>query len=220
MKVLVVEDDKKIADYLTVGLNEAGYTVDMAADGSQGLNMVLNTHPDIILMDIMLPNIDGFTHIKSIRENQVQNPILIISAKETVDDRVNGLLLGVDDFLTKPFSFTELVARIQAILRRGNYPKNSFELKFEDIYMNILKREVTRGNKKLELHIKEFQLLEYLMMNPERVLTKTQILEKIWGYNFDPQSNTVDVLVCRLRNKVDKDFNLKSIHTIRGIGYF
>lgn len=219
MKILIIEDDKKIANYLSAGLMESGYSVDVALNGEDGLNLSHESNPDLILLDIMLPKIDGFQIIQELRKNNIHTPLIVISAKDESEDRIDGLRFGADDYLTKPFSFTELLLRIQIQLKRGGKVSSFKELQFEDIRMSIEKREVLRGKNKIDLHIKEFQLLEYFLLNPERVLTKTQILEKIWGYDFDPQTNVVDVLVCRLRNKIDKDFNLKTIHTVRGMGY-
>ena len=219
MKILVIEDDKKISSFLLKGLKEAGYTVDLAGDGEEGLHLATTFEYDLIILDIMLPKMDGLTLLGKIRTEGYTTPIIILSAKESVDDKVKGLQSGGDDYLIKPFSFNELLARVQVLIRRGQRVSPLINLKFEDLVVNPLTREVWRSEKLVELHVKEFMLLEYLLLNPGRVLTKTQILEKIWGYDFDPQTNVVDVLICRLRNKIDKNFKTKIIHTTRGVGY-
>lgn len=219
MKILIIEDDLKISGFLEKGLKEAQFTVDKAFDGEAGLHLVTNSAPDLIILDIMLPKIDGLSLIKKIRNLQINIPILILSAKESADDRVIGLESGADDYMIKPFSFNELLARVQVLLRRTQTLVQRSKLHFEALSMDLISREVLRGKEALELHAKEFLLLEYFLQNPNKVLTKTQILEKIWGYDFDPQTNVVDVLVCRLRNKVDKDFTEKFIQTVRSVGY-
>lgn len=219
MKLLVIEDDKKISDFVSRGLAEAGYGVDIASDGEAGLDWAAQGPYDLLIVDLMLPRLDGLSVIERLRSNGVNTPVLILSAKKSVDDRILGLQRGGDDYLTKPFSFSELLARCQALLRRASKTTITTQLSYDDIKLNLLNREVERSGKKIDLQSKEFSLLEYFLRNPGRVLTKTQILERIWGYNFDPQTNVVDVLVCRLRNKLDKDFNKKTIQTIRGVGY-
>lgn len=219
MKILIIEDDLKISGFLEKGLKEAQFTVDTAFDGEEGLHLVTQSSPDLIILDIMIPKIDGLNLIKKIRALQINIPILILSAKESADDRVVGLESGADDYMIKPFSFNELLARVNVLLRRTQTSVQRSKLQFDAISMDLISREVLRGKEALELHAKEFMLLEYFLQNPNKVLTKTQILEKIWGYDFDPQTNVVDVLVCRLRNKVDKDFNEKFIQTVRSVGY-
>jgi DNA-binding response OmpR family regulator len=219
MKLLVIEDDKKISNLLSRGLREAGYLVDVAGDGVLGLDMAAERIYDLLIVDLMLPKLDGLSIIDRLRRRNIQTPVLILSAKKSVDDRILGLQRGGDDYLVKPFSFSELLARCQALLRRATSANISMNLSFAGINMNLVSREVERDGIKLELQAKEFLLLEYFLRNPDLVLTKTQILEKVWGYNFDPQTNVVDVLVCRLRNKLDKEFGRKSIQTIRGMGY-
>lgn len=219
MKILVVEDDIKISGLLLKGLKEANYSVDTAFDGEEGLHLIKTTGPDLVILDLMLPKLDGLSVLEKARADGVQTPILILSAMESVDDRVRGLQKGGDDYLVKPFSFNELLARIQVLLRRSQIGQIKSKIQFDEITMDLISREVKRASQVLDLHVKEFMLLEYFLLNPAKVLTKTQILEKIWGYNFDPQTNVVDVLVCRLRNKVDKDFDEKTIHTVRGVGY-
>ncbi len=219
MRVLVVEDDLKIASFVIKGLGQAGFAVDHAADGETGLHLALNESYDVAVVDLMLPNRDGLSLIEELRRQQVNTPVIILSARRSVDDRVKGLQSGGDDYLTKPFAFTELLARVQALIRRaGNAPHPS-RLAVGDLVVDLLTREVRRGGEKLDLQPREFALLEYLMRQAGRVVSKTMILEHVWDYSFDPQTNVVDVLVCRLRNKVDRDFAAKLIHTIRGVGY-
>jgi DNA-binding response OmpR family regulator len=219
MKVLLIEDDKKISSLVQKGLTEAGFTVDLAFDGESGLSLFNTFEYRSIILDIMLPKMNGLTVLEKIRQISYAVPVIILSAKESIDDRVRGLQLGGDDYLVKPFSFTELLARVQALVRRGAQSQQNACLQFEDLSMNLLTREVKRNNTIIDLHAKEFILLEYLLQNQGTVLSKTQILEKVWGYSFDPQTNVVDVLVCRLRNKIDKASKVKIIQTIRGVGY-
>ncbi|MEN8189025.1 MAG: response regulator transcription factor [Thermodesulfobacteriota bacterium] len=219
MHLLVVEDDSRLRSYLEKGLSEAGYTVTSCADGIDGLLAASGSSFEAAVIDIMLPKLDGLSLIEKIREQGINTPVLILSAKQSVDDRIAGLQRGGDDYLVKPFSFAELLARLQALIRRGTKSTESTKLSYHDIRIDLLKHEVYRDNDQIELPTKEYRLLEYMLRNPERVLSKTSILEQVYGYNFDPQTNVVDVLVCRLRNKVDKDFKVKLIHTVRGMGY-
>jgi two-component system OmpR family response regulator len=219
MRILLVEDDLKIASFILKGLKEAGFAADHAADGEEGLYMALTEPYDTAIIDIMLPKLDGLTLIEELRRKRINTPVIILSAKRSIDDRVKGLQTGGDDYLTKPFSFSELLARVQALIRRASRTSEPTLLSVGDLSMDLLTREVVRTGKKFELQPHEFALLEYLMRNAGRVVSKTMILEHIWDYNFDPQTNVVDVLVCRLRNKVDRDFDVKMIHTIRGVGY-
>jgi two-component system, OmpR family, response regulator len=219
MRILLVEDDLKIASFISKGLKEAGFAVDHAADGEEGLSLALYEPYDAAIVDIMLPGFDGLTLIEKLRQKNINTPVIILSAKRSVDDRIKGLQAGGDDYLTKPFSFSELLARVQALIRRSTGFVEPSTLTFGDISLDLLKREVHREGKKIDLQPREFSLLEYLMRNGERVLSKTLILEHLWDYSFDPQTNVVDVLVCRLRNKIDRDFDQKTIHTIRGVGY-
>lgn len=219
MRILVIEDDKKIASFIANGLKQAGFAVDIAYNGEEGLNLALAEPYDAAVVDIMLPILDGLSVIEELRSNNINTPVIILSAKRSVDDRVRGLEIGGDDYLTKPFSFSELLARIYALMRRSSGAKESTKLKVGTLSMDLLNREVIRDDKKINLQPREFALLEYLMRSAERVLSKTLIMEHVYDYNFDPQTNVVDVLVCRLRNKVDKDFEKKMIHTIRGVGY-
>jgi two-component system OmpR family response regulator len=219
MRLLLVEDDLEIASYIMKGLKEAGYAVDHASDGEDGLHLALTTHYDAAIIDLMLPGIDGLALIERIRYQKIDTPVLILSAKRSVDERVRGLQIGGDDYLTKPFHFSELLARVQALIRRSSGSAEASRLTFGDLSLDLLKREVRRGGERIELQPREFALLEYLMRNAERVVSKTMILEHIWDFHFDPQTNVVDVLISRLRSKVDRDFPQKLIHTIRGIGY-
>lgn len=219
MQILLVEDDRKIASFIIKGLKQANFGVDHAVDGQDGLHMAITKSYDAAIIDIMLPKLDGLTLIQEIRRKKVKTPVIILSAKRTVDDRVKGLQTGSDDYLTKPFALVELLARMQALIRRTSGYTEPTRLTVGDLSVDLLKREVIRQNKKIELQPREFALLEYLMRNAGRTISGTMILEYIWGYHFDPQTNVVDVLVCRLRNKIDKDFEKKMIHTIRGVGY-
>jgi heavy metal response regulator len=221
MRVLVVEDDNKIAEFVSQGLKQAGFATDCAANGEDALHMALTSPYDAAVVDLMLPGLDGLSLIEKLRQQKINTPVIILSAKRSVDDRIKGLQAGGDDYMVKPFSFSELLARVQALLRRatGTADSEATRLIVGDLSMNLLSREVLRAGKRLELQAREFALLEYLMRNAGRVVSKTMILEHIWDYSFDPQTNVVDVLVCRLRNKVDKNFAEKMIHTIRGVGY-
>ena len=219
MRVLVVEDDAKIAAFVTVGLKQAGFAVDHVADGRAGLTLALTEPYDAAVIDLMLPYLDGLSLIEEVRRRQVNTPMLILSAKRSVDDRVKGLQTGGDDYLTKPFAFAELLARVQALIRRASGVTEPTRLKVGDLTLDLLTREVTRAGERLELQPREFALLEYLMRNAGRVISKTLILSHVWDYHFDPQTNVVDVLVSRLRSKVDKDHSEKYIQTLRGVGY-
>lgn len=219
MRILVVEDDEKIAGFVSKGFKEAGFAVDTAPDGLSGLDLALTEDYDAAVIDIMLPHLDGLSLIEKIRAEGLSTPVIILSAKRSVDDRVRGLQTGGDDYLTKPFAFTELLARIQALLRRAGGHSEAASLSMGGVSVDLLKREVYRDNQRIDLQPREFSLLEYLMRNADKVVSKTMILQHVWDYSFDPQTNVVDVLVCRLRNKIDKDFQKKSIQTIRGVGY-
>jgi DNA-binding response OmpR family regulator len=219
MKTLLIEDDVKIASFVAKGLREAGYAVDISANGEEGCELGRKNSYDAAIVDLMLPKMDGLSVIERWRTEQIKLPVLILSAKRSLDDRVQGLQRGGDDYLTKPFSFAELLARLQALIRRSGNGTIVTSLSFVDLRMNLLTREVFRGQTKIELQAREFLLLEYLLRNQDRVVSKTMILEHVWNYHFDPQTNVVDVLVCRLRNKIDRDFEPKLIHTLRGAGY-
>jgi two-component system OmpR family response regulator len=219
MRVLVVEDDNKIASFVVNGLKQSGFAVDRCADGEEALTFVQSTPYDVAVVDVMLPQLDGLSLVGKMRKQNIRVPVIILSAKASVEDRVKGLQTGADDYLTKPFAFSELLARIQALIRRSTNAAEPTKLSVGDLTLDLLTREVKRGHEAIELQSREFSLLEYLMRNPGRVVTKTMILEHIWDYSFDPQTNVVDVLVHRLRAKVDKDFPKKMIQTIRGVGY-
>ncbi len=219
MRILVVEDDRTIRNFVEQGLKEAGFAVDTAADGEEGLDFALSVPYDAAVIDIMLPGIDGLKLISEMRHRGIATPVIILSAKRSVEDRVKGLETGSDDYLVKPFAFSELLARVQALIRRTGNINNPMELSIGDLSVDITTREVRRGDRKITLQPKEFALLEYLLRNRGRVISKTLLLEHIWDFSFNPQTNVVDVLVCRLRNKVDKGFEKKLIHTIRGVGY-
>jgi two-component system, OmpR family, response regulator len=219
MRVLVVEDDQKIASFVTKGFQQAGFTVDQADDGEKGLELALSEPYAVLVVDVMLPGRDGLSLIQSLRRQKVGTPVIILSAKRSVDDRVTGLQRGGDDYLTKPFAFAELLARVHALVRRSSGASEPTRLVAGELILDLLTRDVTRAGRRLELQPREFALLEYLMRNAGRPLSKTMILEHVWGYDFDPQTNVVDVLVSRLRTKVDRDFPAKLVHTIRGVGY-
>ena len=219
MKLLIVEDDVKIAALIEKGMHEAGFDVDVCHDGPSGLSHGLTGSYDAAVIDIMLPGLDGFKLIEQLREQRVSTPVLILSARQSVDDRIKGLQQGGDDYMVKPFSFSELLARIQALIRRDKSRGEPTTLQYQDLIMDLLKREVRRREEKIDLPAKEYALLEYLLRNPEVVVSKTSILERVYDYSFDPQTNVVDVLVCRLRNKIDRHYQEKLIHTVRGSGY-
>ena len=219
MRILVVEDDKKIASLVVRGMEQAGFAVDHAEDGEDALHLALSEPYDAAIMDVMLPKLDGLTIIERMRQKKIHMPVIVLSAKRSVDDRVRGLQMGGDDYLVKPFSFTELLARVRALIRRANHEAEPTRLLMGELSLDLLTREVIRSGKKIDLQPREFSLLEYLMRNSGRVVSKTMIIEHVWGYSFDPQTNVVDVLVSRLRNKVDRDFENKLIHTHRGVGY-
>lgn len=217
MRILVVEDDKKIASFVVNGLKQSGFAVDHAADGEDGVLRAQTIAYDAAVVDLMLPKLDGLALVQELRSKDLHIPILILSAKSSVDDRVRGLQAGGDDYLTKPFAFSELLARVQALIRRATQTPEPTRLSVGDLTLDLLTREVQRSGEKIELQPREFALLEYLMRNANRPVTKTMILEHIFDYSFDPQTNVVDVLVHRLRAKVDRDKAM--IHTIRGVGY-
>jgi two-component system OmpR family response regulator len=219
MTVLIIEDDLTISDFLKKGFSEAGFTPDSATDGHTGLDLALQKDFDLLIVDLMLPGLDGLQLIGELRKVKAHVPILILSAKRSLGERIFGLDSGADDYLVKPFAFAELLARSHALLRRSSKKTESNLISVGQISLHIASREVFRENKKIDLQAKEFSLLEFFLRNPDRVVTKTQILEQIWNYNFDPQTNVVDVLVCRLRNKIDRDFAEKTIQTVRGVGY-
>lgn len=219
MRILVVEDDVKIASFIIKGLKAAGYAVDHALDGETGLDRALTEPYDTAIIDIMLPKRDGLSLIETMRKEKVRTPVIILSARGSIDDRVKGLQIGSDDYLTKPFAFSELLARVQALIRRASGVSEPTRLSVGDLSINLLTREVSRGEKKIDLQPIEFSLLEYLMRSAGRVVSKTMIMEHVWNYNFDPRTNVVEARICRLRDKIDRDFERKLIHTLRGVGY-
>lgn len=219
MRILLVEDDETIASYVEGGLRESGFAVDRASDGETGLHLALTEPYDAAIIDIMLPRLDGLTIIDTLRREKNNVPLLILSAKRSVEDRVRGLHAGGDDYLTKPFAFSELLARVQALIRRSTGTSEPHKLQVGDLMINLLTRNVTRGDERIDLQPLEFSLLEYLMRNAGNVVTKTMIMEHVWDYNFDPHTNVVEVRICRLRDKIDKPFTSKLIHTLRGVGY-
>jgi two-component system OmpR family response regulator len=219
MRVLVVEDDGKITSFVVNGLKQNGFAVDHAPDGETGLARAQSANYDALVLDIMLPKLDGLSLLRQLRQDKILTPVLLLSAKAKVDDRVRGLQAGGDDYLTKPFAFSELLARVQALVRRAEHTAEPTTLSASGLTMDLLTREVTRSGQKIELHSREFALLESLLRHPGRAITKTMILEQVWDAAFEPQTNVVDVLVSRLRAKVDKGFPVKLIQTIRGVGY-
>ena len=219
MRILLVEDDIKIASFVEKGLRATGYAVDHATDGEAGLHMALTEPYDAAVIDIMLPKLDGLSLIEQMRQKKIATPVIILSAKDSVDDRVKGLQTGSDDYMTKPFAFSELLARVQALIRRAGGVSEPTQLVVGNLSMNLLSREVIREGRRIELQPIEFSLLEYLMRNSGRVVSKTMIMEHVWDYNFDPQTNVVEARISRLRDKLDRDFSRKLIHTMRGVGY-
>jgi heavy metal response regulator len=219
MRVLVIEDDAKIASFISKGLEQAGFAVDHAAEGEDGLFMATNESYDAAVIDIMLPGRDGLSIIAAMRQAKLATPVIILSAKHSVEDRIQGLQTGGDDYLVKPFTFAELLARVQALIRRSSRVTEPSRLTVGGLSVDLITRATVRSGQAIELQPREFSLLEYLMRHSGRVVSKTMILEHIWNYHFDPQTNVVDVLVCRLRNKIDRDYEQKLIHTIRGVGY-
>jgi two-component system, OmpR family, response regulator len=219
MKLLVIEDDREVAAYLVKGLTESGYVVDHAAEGREGLYLASSGHYDALIVDRMLPGMEGLPLIAALRAAGLAVPVLILSALGAVDDRVKGLRAGGDDYLVKPFAFSELLARIEVLLRRGGAPLATTRLKVSDLEMDLLTRAVSRAGKEIELLPREFRLLEFLMRHPGQVVTRTMLLENVWDYHFDPQTNVIDVHVSRLRQKIDKGFDRPLLQTVRGAGY-
>ena len=219
MRLLLVEDDVKIAQFVMNGLKEAGFAVDHADNGEDGLHLALTEPYDIAVVDLMLPKVDGLTLIEEVRKNNINTPVLILSAKRSVDDRVKGLKTGSDDYLVKPFAFSELLARVQALIRRATRVTAPTELKIADLKLDMDRRKVFRADQEIILQPLEFSLLEYLMRNAGRVVSKTMIMEHVWDYNFNPQTNVVEARICYLRDKIYKNFDSKLIHTVRGVGY-
>ncbi len=218
MQILVVEDEKKVASFIQRGLEEEGFTVDVAYDGEEGVSKATAKSYDLVLMDVMLPKKDGLAAIKDIRAQKITTPVLCLTARDSVDDKVSGLDTGADDYLAKPFAFAELVARCRALIRRGSKDRGA-EIFFADLRLDPVAHKVWRGDSEIDLTSKEYALMEYFMRNPNRVLTRTMIAENVWDYTFDSFTNIIDVYVNYLRNKVDRNFDVKLIHTVRGQGY-
>lgn len=219
MKLLLIEDDVKIAAFIERGMKEAGFSVDVCHDGESGLEKALSVNYDAAVIDLMLPGLDGLSVISQMREQHIDSPVIILSAKQSVDDRICGLQQGGDDYMVKPFSFSELLVRVQTLIRRAHKSAMPMQLAVGGIKMDLLRHEVLRNGEKVELPKREYALLEHFMRNPGIVISKTSILERVYDYSFDPQTNVVDVLVCRLRNRIDRDYEPKMIHTVRGAGY-
>lgn len=219
MRLLLIEDDRKIASFVIKGLEAAGFAVDHAADGVRGLDLGLTEPYDVIIVDLMLPKLDGLSVIENLRNQKISTPVIILSAKDSVDDRVKGLQTGSDDYLPKPFAFAELLARVQALMRRSSGQSEPTHLEVHDLRLDLITREVTRSGQRVDLQPLEYSLLAYLMRNAGKVVSKTMIMEHVWHYNFDPQTNVVEARICRLRDKIDKGFGSNLIHTVRGVGY-
>jgi two-component system OmpR family response regulator len=219
MRLLIIEDDREAAGWLVKGLKEAGHVADHAVDGAEGLEMARSGDYDVLIVDRMMPNMDGLTMVRKLREAGDQTPALFLSALGDVEDRVEGLRAGGDDYLAKPYSFAELLARVEGLGRRKTAEPVRTRLKVGDLEMDLLKREVTRAGEKILLQPREFKLLEYLMRNAGSVVTRTMLLENVWDYHFDPQTNVIDVHISRLRGKIDKGFDKPLLHTVRGAGY-
>jgi two-component system OmpR family response regulator len=219
MRLLLVEDDRETANYLIKGLKESGYITDHAPDGKEGLFMAIEMDYDLIILDRMLPGLDGLSILKTLRSSERKTPVLILSALGEVDDRVQGLKAGSDDYLVKPFAFSELLARIEALARRSDPQGEQTRLHLADLELDRMTRTVKRAGKAIEMQPREFSLLEYLMQHAGQVVTRTMLLEGVWDYHFDPQTNVIDVHISRLRNKIDKGFDTPLLHTVRGAGY-
>lgn len=219
MRILLVEDDTRTAAFIIKGLRQQGFSIDHAIEGEMGLRLAENEEYDATVVDIMLPGIDGLTLVQRLRAAGIDTPVLFLSAKKSVHDRIAGLQIGGDDYLVKPFAFAELVARLQALLRRRKTPVETTVLRVADLAMDLIARKVVREDREIELQHREFALLEYLLRHRGRVVSKMMILDHVWGYDFDPQTNVVEARICRLRDKIDRDFDSKLIHTVRGVGY-
>jgi DNA-binding response OmpR family regulator len=221
MKVLIVEDEEKVASFIKKGLEEENFNVDVAYSGDVGENLILSNNYDIIILDIMLPVKDGNEILKKMRDKGIDTPVIMLTAKDKISDKVESFSIGCDDYLTKPFSFEELLLRVRAILKRkgGKEEKETTMLSYGDLKLDLIKRIAIRDNKEIELTSKEFALLELLMRNPNKIISRTEISQKVWGYDFDTLTNIIDVYINHLRNKMDKGFDKRLIHTIRGVGY-
>lgn len=219
MKILIIEDETKIGDYLHQGLSEAGFVVDLARNGLDGHHLAMTESYDLIILDVMLPDVEGWRILRALREEGKAVPVLFLTARDSVDDRVKGLELGADDYLLKPFAFAELLARVRTLLRRGSNPTNEPCLKVADLELDLLRRRVTRGGTRIQLTAKEFALLELLLQRRGEVLPRSLIASQVWDMNFDSNTNVIDVAIRRLRAKIDDNYSIKLIHTIRGMGY-
>ncbi|MGD9202023.1 MAG: response regulator transcription factor [Chitinispirillia bacterium] len=219
MRLLLIEDDLKISAFIMRGLKEAGFNVDHADNGEDGLHLALTEPYDTAVIDLMLPKLDGLSIIERMRDQQIMIPVIILSARQSLDDRIKGFQTGSDDYLTKPFAISELVVRIQALIRRAGSVAEPTTLSIDDLKMDLITREVTRAGTQIDLQPLEFSLLEYLLRNANKVVTKTMIMENVWDYNFDPQTNVVEARICKLREKIEKGYTCKLIHTIWGVGY-
>ena len=219
MKILVVEDDARSAEFLVNGLKQSGYLCEYAADGLDGLFKAEHSGCDLAVVDVMLPKLDGLSMISEMRKRKINLPVIVLSARDAVDDRIRGLQAGGDDYMTKPYSFSELIARISALMRRSSGAAESTRLTVADLELDLLRRKAKRGNVEIELQPLEFSLLEYLARNAGRVISRTMIMEHVWEYNFDPRTNIVETRICHLREKIDKPFEIKLLHTVRGFGY-
>ena len=218
MRLLIVEDEKKVAGFIKKGLEEETYAVDVAYDGEEGFHLAELNQYDMIILDLMLPKMDGLEVLTRLRDKKVNTPILLLTAKDAVEDKVTGLNKGADDYLTKPFAFSELLARVRSLLRRGQADTKT-ELKVGDLNLDLVSHKIIRNGEEIELTGKEYSLLEYFMRNEGKVLTRTMIAEHVWDYNFDTFTNVIDVYVNHLRKKIDKKYPVKLLHTLRGIGY-
>ena len=219
MRVLIVEDDPKTSSFVAKNLQQNGYSTDVAVDGAEGVEMVLTGRYDAAVVDLTLPHLDGLAVIEAMRRDKVSTPVIVLSARRSVEDKVRCLRAGADDYIAKPFALSELLARIEAVLRRAQKSADLERIEAHGVVVDLIGRTVRRNGQKIELQPREFSLLELLMRNEGRALAKTHLLERLWDYNFDPQTNVVDVLVCRLRTKLDRDYEPKLIHTLRGVGY-
>ncbi len=219
MKLLLIEDDQVVADFICRGMRESGFQIEHCADGVSGLNCALQNGYDLAIVDLMLPGLDGIALIDQLRAKKISLPIIILSARRSVDERIDGLQHGGDDYLTKPFSFNELLARVEALLRRASSTVESTSLSFADLNIDLLARTVTRGDRKIDLQPREFALLEYLIRNQGHVVSKTMIMDRVWNYQFDPGTNVVEARISKLREKIDRGCERPLIHTIRGLGY-
>jgi heavy metal response regulator len=219
MRILVIEDEVKIAQFIKRGLKEEGYAVDVAADGEEGHFLLSSNEYDAIILDLMLPKVDGMTLCRNLRKEGVGTPILMLTAKDTVKDKVKGLDSGADDYLAKPFAFEELLARLRSLLRKKDSQRVQTQLKVNDLILDLLTHKVTRSDREIDLTVKEYALLEYLMRNAGNIVTRTMISEHVWDINFDTFTNVIDVYINYLRNKIDNGFESKMIHTVRGKGY-